>query len=151
MSCHKTTLKTLKEAGYRLTPQRAMILEAIHHLRDHVTADQILAYVEERYPNVDPSTVYRTLDLLIELSIVNTLDVSGRPTEYELGDEPHHHLICRECGGVVTVPADRLDRMFHEVLAAYGFEADMNHLAITGRCATCRTEASVDESRGDTA
>lgn len=139
MSCHKDALSSLKDAGYRLTPQRAMILEAIHHIGDHVTVEQILTYVQERYPVVDQSTVYRTLDLLGELGIVQTLNVSGQPTEYEVDQEPHHHLICRECGVVTAVPAGHFDHVYEAFLKMYGFEADLNHLAITGCCASCRS------------
>ena len=139
MSCHQDALSTLKEAGYRLTPQRAMILEAIHHLDAHVTAEQIFTYVEERYPVVDQSTVYRTLDLLSDLGIVQTLNVNGRPTEYEVDEDPHHHLICRKCGGVTAVPADHFDTVYETFLKMYGFKADLNHLAITGCCASCRS------------
>lgn len=139
MSCHKDALSALKEAGYRLTPQRAMILEAVHHLGDHVTAEQILTYVEERYPVVDQSTVYRTLDLLSDLGIVHTLSVSGQPTEYEVEEKPHHHLICRKCGSVTAVPTDHFDDVYETLLQIYGFTADLNHLAITGCCASCRS------------
>lgn len=141
MSCHQSAVKALKEAGYRLTPQRITILEAVHHLGDHVTAEQILTYVERRYPIVDQSTVYRTLELLTELGIVQKLTVSGQPTEYEVEEEPHHHLICRECGSVTAVPAEHFDAVYTTLLQTYGFQADLDHLAITGHCASCRGTA----------
>lgn len=140
MSCHRETLDTLKDAGYRLTPQRAIILEAIHHLQEHVTVDQILAYVEARYPNVDQSTVYRTLELLTTLDIVQTLEMSGRPTEYEVAADPHHHLVCRRCGNVIAVPAQYLDDVYEQFVREYGFKADLTHLAFTGLCVRCQQE-----------
>jgi Fur family ferric uptake transcriptional regulator len=137
MSCHRETVETLRAAGYRLTPQRVMILEAVHHLGGHVTAEQILAYVQQRHPYVDLSTVYRTLDLLTSLNVVRAFDLGGGPTQYELASEPHHHLVCRGCGSIQALADYHLRELGDHLLREHGFKADLDHLAITGLCEAC--------------
>ncbi|HBY96085.1 MAG TPA: transcriptional repressor [Chloroflexi bacterium] len=138
MSCHQQAAESLRLAGYRLTPQRMMILEAVYHLGGHVTAEQILAYVQRRHPYVDLSTVYRTIDLLTGLGVVQAFDVSGGASQYELAAEPHHHLVCRVCGSVEPLADYHLRELSAHLLKEHGFQADLDHLAITGLCAACR-------------
>lgn len=138
MSCHQQAVERLRHAGYRLTPQRMMILEAIYHLGGHVTAEQILAYVQQQHPYVDLSTVYRTIDLLTSLNVVQAFEVSSGPTQYELADEPHHHLVCRQCGSVEPLADYHLRDLAIHLLEEHSFRADLDHLAITGLCSTCQ-------------
>jgi Fur family ferric uptake transcriptional regulator len=62
MSCHQITLDQLRAAGCRMTPQRALVAEALHHLGGHVTAERVLAHIRPQHPYMDLSTVYRSLD-----------------------------------------------------------------------------------------
>ncbi|WP_377270590.1 Fur family transcriptional regulator [Peterkaempfera sp. SMS 1(5)a] len=130
----KTELRT---RGYRLTPQRQLVLEAVDAL-DHATPDDILTKVRHTASGVNISTVYRTLELLEELGLVSHTHLGhGAPT-YHLADRHHHmHLVCRDCGKIAetdtSVAAPLVDRLRTE----YGFDTDMKHFAIFGRCADC--------------
>src|SRR4030065_1835695 len=87
---------TLREVGYRLTPQRMMILAAIYENEGHITAEAIHERVTQQYPFVDISTVYRTLQLLKKLRLVTETDLGEGVVEYELRERGrHHHLVCR--------------------------------------------------------
>jgi Fur family ferric uptake transcriptional regulator len=138
VSCHERAAAGLRESGYRLTPQRLMILEAVHHLGRHATADEVLGFVQARHPAMDLSTVYRTLELLRETGLVRTFERPGRAMEYELAADPHHHLVCRDCGSVTRLPDAALRQLAERLAADHGFEADLDHLAIVGLCAGCR-------------
>lgn len=139
MSCHTAASQTLRSAGYRLTPQRLFILEAVYHLGGHVRAEQVLEYVQKRYPYMDLSTVYRTLELLASLGLIRRFSALGRPNEYEVAAvEPHHHLVCSECGKVETVPAELLSDTLEQVAKQYGFVLETTHMAFSGLCPNCR-------------
>lgn len=141
MSCHEPTLIRLQAAGYRLTPQRTMIAEALHHLDGHVTAEEVLARVQRQHPYMDLSTVYRTLELLTRLDLVRSFTSGGGPTRYELAAEPHHHLVCLHCGLERPVGAEALQSLVRHLADRHAFEATFDHLAIPGRCADCRRDA----------
>jgi Fe2+ or Zn2+ uptake regulation protein len=137
VSCHQITMDQLRAAGCRMTPQRALVAEALHHLGGHVTADRVLTHVQVQHPYMDLSTVYRTLERFTELGLVRAFRGAGGPTEFELAEEPHHHLVCTCCGGVEALPVTALDSLLAQLNSEHGFRAEVHHLAIRGVCASC--------------
>ena len=88
----------LKKQGYRLTPQRLMVVSAIENSEDHISADEVYSQVVTRYPNVNISTVYRTLDLLKRLDLVTETDLGGGRVRYHPANKGHHHhLVMSRC------------------------------------------------------
>lgn len=129
----------LREKGYRLTPQRLMILEAIEDSRDHISAEEIYAGVSARYPNVNISTVYRTLDLLKKLGMVYEIDLGEGRIRYHAEESGHHHhLVCQDCGSVVDIDESALSSLRDVLLRDYGFRADLRHVGVFGLCEKCR-------------
>jgi len=125
--------------GVRLTPQRLMVLEVLaEHTGSHLTADKILAAVVAHYPYVDKTTVYRTLDLLREHSLVVMTDLGGGKFEYELVSQPHHHIVCKQCGYTVELDDATLDPLRRLVEQQYGFQPCFDHFALFGVCRACR-------------
>ncbi len=128
----------LRAKGYRLTPQRQLVLEAIATL-GHATPEEIIAQVREVASGVNISTVYRTLDLLEELALVTHAHLShGAPTYHIAYDAEHVHLVCQACGGIAEVSPDVVAPTVERLAADHGFEADVRHFAVFGRCASCR-------------
>jgi len=128
----------LSEKGYRLTPQRMMILSAIENSDDHISAEEIYAQVLAKYPHVNISTVYRTLELLKQLGLVTETDLGGGRVRYHPADKGHHHhLVCTECGAIIDLDESLLASLESTLLREYKFSADLRHLAIFGRCANC--------------
>lgn len=133
----------LKEKGYRLTPQRRLILSAIEGSRDHISAEEIYAQVAARYPHVNISTVYRTLELLKRLGMVYEIDLGeGRIRYHSEGSGHHHHLVCQGCGAVIDIEESGLASLREVLLRDYNFRADLRHLAIFGLCEGCRRKSS---------
>ncbi len=131
--------QALRERGYRLTPQRLMVLEAIHDAESHVSAEEIYAQVRARYPEVNISTVYRTLELLKKLELVTETDLGGGILRYHHVDKGHHHhLICQKCGRMFDLDESVLDSLSGALIREYGFVPDLRHLAIFGRCLDCQ-------------
>ena len=129
----------LIEQGYRLTPQRMMVLAAIEDSDDHISAEEIYAQVITKYPHVNISTVYRTLELLKRLGLVAETDLGGGRVRYHPDDKGHHHhLVCQECGEIIDLDESALSSLRSTLLREYQFSADLKHLAIFGHCAKCR-------------
>lgn len=129
----------LSELGYRLTPQRIMIVSAIENSDNHISAEEIYAQVVAKYPNVNISTVYRTLELLKRLGLVTETDMGeGRVRYHPVGKGHHHHLVCQECGAIIALDESLLSSLKSALLREYKFSADLRHLAILGRCVNCR-------------
>ncbi len=128
----------LSKQGYRMTPQRMMILAAIENSDDHISAEEIYSQVVAKYPNVNISTVYRTLELLKRLGLVTETDLGGGRVSYHPAEKGHHHhLVCRECGATIDLDELLLAPLKAALLREHGFIADLRHLAILGRCVRC--------------
>ncbi len=128
----------LRRQGYRVTPQRQLILDALCRLGGHVTAEAIAGQVRQVAPTVNQGTIYRTLNFFCEQSIVAATRRQDGLTVYELmGQRPHHHFECRVCGDSREVPDDELRRLFEPLQSSYEFVVDMEHLTFFGRCSAC--------------
>jgi Fur family transcriptional regulator, ferric uptake regulator len=134
-----TTLAAmLRERGLRLTPQRQLILEAVHEL-GHATPEQVHTYVRERVAGVNITTVYRTLELLEELGLVNHTHLShGSPTYHTAGEDQHVHLVCRACGSIAEVDPSVMRPVTDRLLAERSFRVDVGHVSLFGECGDCK-------------
>jgi Fur family transcriptional regulator, ferric uptake regulator len=128
----------LHSQGYRLTPQRQLILETVRRANDHVTPDQVYMAVHRQHPAISRATIYRTLDFLCEMHLIHALYWGGQ-MYYEITDEqPHHHLVCRACGGMEDCEINLLKTLFEAVEKKHHFVIDMDHVALFGLCQQCR-------------
>jgi Fur family ferric uptake transcriptional regulator len=129
----------LSRQGYRLTPQRLMILEAVDEADDHISAEEIYTRVCHRYPHLNISTVYRTLELLDKLGLVTETDMGdGRVRYHSIKHGHHHHLVCHRCGRIIDLDEAVLSPLKDVLFRDYSFDADLKHLAIFGHCKQCR-------------
>ena len=131
-------INRLGEQGYRLTPQRMMVLAAIENSDHHISAEEIFSQVVAKYPHLNISTVYRTLELLHRLGLVTQTDLGGGRVRYHPADKGHHHhLVCQECGKVIDLDESVLDHLKMLLRRDYKFEPDIRHLAFFGLCDDC--------------
>jgi Fur family ferric uptake transcriptional regulator len=134
---HQDWRETLRERGYRLTPQRELILNAVDTL-GHATPDEVLAEVRKHSDAVNVSTVYRTLEVLEELGLVRHAHLSDRaPTYHSVRDHEHFHLVCRNCHQVISVEPDVIKPLVSRFEADHGFAVDVGHLTVFGTCKDC--------------
>ncbi|GAA4708260.1 Fur family transcriptional regulator [Nocardioides conyzicola] len=130
----------LHSLGYRLTPQRQLVLQAVETL-GHATPDEILAEVQQHASAVNVSTIYRTLEVLEELGLVRHAHLSDRaPTYHSVTDHVHFHLVCRNCHRVVSVDPEVLAPFASRLREEQGFVIDVGHLAIFGQCVECEDQ-----------
>jgi Fur family ferric uptake transcriptional regulator len=127
----------LRGSGYRLTPQRELILDAVDTL-GHATPDEVLAEVRKKSSALNVSTVYRTLEVLEELGLVRHAHLSDRaPTYHSVRDHEHFHLVCRNCHRVISVDPGVIEPLLRRLDADHGFTVDVGHLTVFGTCRDC--------------
>ena len=138
--CH-TFIETLRRRGYRVTPQREMVISVIAHSGRHMTAEDIFEEVQTRSRVVNIATVYRTLDLLVEEGLASRADLgSGRVVYATVGHGPHAHLVCRHCGYVIDVEIGPFEPWLQHIQAQCGFTCNVPHFVVYGLCAGCQAE-----------
>ncbi len=144
MACEKVFAEQLRKRGLRMTPQREMVLSALHRVDRFATAEELYERVQRTSAAVDLSTVYRTLDLLREFGMVAAIEVGDRQTRYELlgVHGPHLHLACQGCGRIMGISLKAADPLLDKLLAGYGFEAQLEDVTIPGLCAECRARGA---------
>ena len=121
-------ISKLSQRGYRLTPQRMMILEAVEGADDHISAEELYTQVCTRYPHINISTVYRTLELLEELGLVTKTDMGdGRVRYHSIKKGHHHHLVCQKCGQIIDLDESVLSPLKDVLSQDYSFNADLNY------------------------
>lgn len=139
MACTEKFITTLREHGMRMTPQREMVLAALHELDDHESADEIFRRVQARSAAVDISTVYRTLDLLQAMSMLAVAETPDGQRRYALSGQhsDHVHLVCRRCGREIEADAEAFRSLDGAVRQRYGFALDLAHRSFGGVCHRC--------------
>ena len=123
----------------RWTPQRRLLLGVLAETDGHVTATELIERCRAADPNTTPSTIYRTLDTLEEIGLLrHAHGVDGREEYHVLPATEHGHLHCTDCGATWEIEADEAAGLLHALDNQRGFEADLTHLTVVGRCADCR-------------
>ena len=148
MADPETWQETLRAGGYRLTPQRELVLTAVDTL-GHATPDQVYAEVRRHSSAINLSTIYRTLELLDELGLIRHAHIEDRtPTYHSTAGHEHFHLVCHHCRNVISLSGERIERFRRELVDEHGFQVDVGHLTIFGTCAAC-ADARSGESPDD--
>ncbi|MBI4297506.1 MAG: transcriptional repressor [Chloroflexi bacterium] len=131
------TAQALKRCGFRITPQRMLVLAAMERQEGHFGAEDIYAEVSAQHPYISLSTIYRTIDLLERARLIVRFDGSDREEYHWAEKGHHHHLICQGCGAVQELEAGVADSFKEQLRQSYGFSPELSHMVIFGRCANC--------------
>ncbi len=131
-------IEHLRDAGYRNTPARRAVLKALIDGPSHMTAPDVVAAVDETSPSVGRASIYRTLELLTKLGLVQSSTLGGTETTYMLAPSGHHHhAICLECRETIEIDecvVGEMEGLLHE---RTGFEIRGHLLEIYGLCPSC--------------
>jgi Fur family transcriptional regulator, ferric uptake regulator len=137
-------LQRLTAEGVRMTAQRRTLIEIIQESPDHLDAASLLRLAKARDTHIHRATVYRTLDLLKRMQIVDELDLmhlDGEKHFYEARVKSEHfHLACFTCGKIVEHNTSTFDQLKSEVSEQTGFKIEVVRLEIGGRCQNCKSE-----------
>lgn len=139
MTCTPNHLaKQVRDKGFRLTPQRMAILNALHAAGGHLSATEVFAHVQISTPGMTEPTVYRTLEFLTQNQLVHATHAGGGKMEFELARHQHHHIICQACGTEQEITQYQLQMLYDQIEAITGYRLIENHLTFTGLCPQCK-------------
>jgi len=122
-----------------------MIIDVIHEADGHLTADQIIDYVQSRVAGVNKSTIYRTLELLESLGCVYKSRHGDHFIYHHAEDGHHHHLVCSSCGKSVDLDDDLFGSIEAAVESRTGFRVGFTHVVMRGLCAECAAKGALQE------
>jgi Fur family ferric uptake transcriptional regulator len=133
----------LRRHGYKITPQRRIVINAIIDNREHMTPAAIHKCVLREHPGIGLVTIYRTLEVLSELGLICEVHAGGSCRSYLVRrpSEHHHHLICSDCGKVVDFTDCGLEEMERKLSQATNFKINGHLLEFLGQCRECRGKA----------
>ncbi|MDC2867405.1 MULTISPECIES: ferric iron uptake transcriptional regulator [unclassified Bacillus (in: firmicutes)] len=142
--------KQLHAASYKLTPQReATVRVLLENEEDHLSAEDVYLLVKEKSPEIGLATVYRTLELLSELKIVDKINFGDGVSRYDLRQEGasrfHHHLICTECGAVEEIQEDLLGEVEKRIEQEWRFKVKDHRLTFHGVCENCQEKLTEEK------
>lgn len=142
----------LREKGLKVTNQRMLVLEIMAaHPGEHLTAEEIFDLARQTYPEIGLATVYRTVQVLVDLSVIDKVSFDDGFARYELGGfesesrHHHHHAICSQCGKVFSFQGDLLDTLEQALLDKSGFLVTDHEVKLYGLCRECRE--AMEENR----
>lgn len=145
----------LRAKGLKVTSQRMIVLNLIaSHPGEHLTAEEIYDLARETSPEIGLATIYRTVQVLLKLHIINKVTFDDGFARYELNGEEsatghrHHHAICNGCGKVYSLETDLLDILEKQVLLNIGFEVTDHEVKLYGLCSACRKKKKTTEMNG---
>jgi Fur family ferric uptake transcriptional regulator len=138
MTSREESAETLRRAGHRVTGAKLLVIEALRHAGDHLSATSVIDQVRRDAPHVSESTVYRTLGALRDSRLISQTTFGHGEVAYEwLEERPHHHLVCSQCGVVDELSDEVVAGFAKQLYDVHGFNADLQHLAVPGVCAKC--------------
>lgn len=133
----------MRSRGLRWTPQRRLLLSVLSRSEGHVTAGELLERCREADPQTTPSTVYRTLDVLEDLGLVrHAHGADGREEFHVLPQNEHGHLTCTACGRSWEIDTADAAALIGGLSHSRGFDVDLSHLTVAGRCSECRASSN---------
>lgn len=136
-------IEKLEVSGYKTTPARRAVIEALARAPDHLTAPGVVEVVAKQAPTVGRASVYRTLELLGQLGMVQLSSLGGVTTTYLLtAAGHHHHVICRKCRHTVEFEDCWLDDLEKTLSQRLGFRIEGHLVEMYGLCLDCRTQTA---------
>ncbi len=141
----ETFKKLLKKNALKFTQQRELVFKTLYDNEGHFTPEDLSILIKEQHPDLTISipTIYRTLSLLEESNIVNSLSFGAKGKKYEFGLKEHHdHLICIQCGKLIEFQDDIIEKRQEEIARKFNFKMTDHTMNITGVCDVCQAKIS---------
>jgi Fe2+ or Zn2+ uptake regulation protein len=137
-----TLSDALRSRGQRVTPQRLLIHRALRELDRHVSAEELMAAVGDRLPNLSAPTVYATLDLFEQLGIVHRITRGAGADLWDPRTDEHDHVACRRCGRIEDLDAGVDVAGALRAARRRGFRAERAEVLVSGLCSRCAGRGS---------
>jgi len=136
----------LRQRGYRMTPQRLVILNILLQAGGHLSPLEICHRAQSALPGMTEATVYRTLTFLTQQGLALAAHIGNGQLMYEIALREHHHLICRHCGANHEIEHRLLEGLYEQLQEMSGFKIDGMHVTFFGLCPQCRKSQNCPDS-----
>lgn len=136
-------IQKLRAEGYRVTPQRTVILQILSDSGGHLTPVEIFQSAKRMLPGMTEATVYRTLNFLSQHGFVLAAHIGNGQLVYEITGRAHHHLICRACGHTHEIDHQLLKALYEQFQEKTGYQIDTLHVTFFGLCLGCQSETKL--------
>ncbi|MBN2532371.1 MAG: transcriptional repressor [Spirochaetales bacterium] len=151
MGKHCQWRERLQKKGYRLTIPREVIIEVLRNSTSHLSAEDIYMELHKKYPAIGLTTIYRTLELLVQMKIIVKFDFGDRRSRYELSEKygmkkHHHHLICSQCTKIIDYTdfineeLELIEKTEKRLMKKYNFSITSHVISFTGICLECKKD-----------
>jgi Fur family ferric uptake transcriptional regulator len=127
----------LKKAGFKLTPARLAVVQVLENSQDHLCHNQILEEGQKIYPKLSRATVYRTMDMLVELKLVRPLYLNEPTQRFVSALGGHHHLVCTQCGDTIEFHDCVTGPLAQRLTEQHNFRIHSHLLEFHGLCSAC--------------
>ena len=138
MSCAEQYTPQLRARGFRMTPQRMVILHVLHHSGGHLSPVEVYERASRDLPGLTEATVYRTLEFLAENDLANSARMHNGHLVYEIARQDHHHLVCRKCGREIRIEHAMLEKVYSRLESSSGYRFIDSHVTFFGLCPECQ-------------
>lgn len=128
--------EVLRKNGYKVTPQRLAVYEAIDHNMTHPNAETIYHQLQPKYPSMSLATVYKTMEIFAKIGIVNVLQCGEDAHRYDYNTSKHAHIRCAKCNLIADVNID-YEGLKKQAIAETGFSVDSVNVSFVGLCPAC--------------
>lgn len=142
MTCYSEYIPQLRSRGFRVTSQRKTILHVLRHSGTHLSPTEVYKLARRDLPGLTEPTVYRTLEFLSNIQLVQSAQTRGGHLVYQMADSQHHHVICRICGHELEVEHKLLEKMYRGLESATGYIINDDHATFFGLCPKCQNNHS---------
>jgi Fur family transcriptional regulator, ferric uptake regulator len=143
MDAPNPIIRALDAAGYRVTSPRRSLADVVSALDGHFTASDLAVAARRRGLRIGRATLFRSLDVMIEIGVVERLDLpSGDHAYVACAPAHHHHVVCSRCGRAVEVDDEGLTEAVRRIELETGFRIDSHRLELFGRCRHCQASSS---------
>jgi len=129
----------IKSAGYKLTPARKAVIEVLETNHNHLNHNQILEEGKQIYPKLSRATVYRTMELLVELKLMRPFYLNDPTQRFVSAAGGHHHMVCTTCGTTFEFDHCTVDQLARELAVKYNFQIRNHLLEFQGLCESCES------------
>jgi len=138
MSCETEVTQQLSKRGFRVTPQRRVILHILMHANAHLTPAEVYEEARISLPGLTETTVYRTLEFLTQANLAQEAFSKTSKAAYQISKYTHHHLVCRKCSHDIEIPHTKMEALCKTIEEETGFQLMQNHLSFFGLCPSCQ-------------
>lgn len=142
-------IEQLKQAGYKVTHQRLVILDYLLHSREHPSAEMIYADLRQRYPTISLATVYNTLEMLSKVGLVVDLGAPGERRRFDGIVSEHSHYFCTECGKVKDLNIPGADRALNKLVQETNLPVTRYRIDFFGLCEDCQPSVDLEKNQSN--